>query len=317
MQTFEWVATNSAPREYPAFVIAGLVSLSDGNIARMPDGRLVNGGWGKVTAVKIIGDDLKAPPVQLDIAWYGFIEDKFYQGQFTLPTAQIVAKFNSGITDPDGNRQNYNRLTVGVAPGGDVSLWVGAERIVHQIAAFRASETTRFSVADMSNTPGQTLPQFQDMMLEGALSSEEREKVHAVAPPIGQWGRWNRRFAWTHRIEGIVGGDLLWITAANGEVDWFDLSGARNPSTSAKGAMAFPSEIELTWRHAGRDFVAQAWLDPQETERAFATLADLVGQAQISLVIEAADEANALELLLQADQHIYRFAKARSQILEK
>src|SRR5690625_7837107 len=73
----------------------------------------------------IVGPELKPVPDKLHIKYFSYLEDQCYEGNFDLPSDEILSLFREGSRNTD--EPNYYRIMVGVAPGGAVSVWLKGE----------------------------------------------------------------------------------------------------------------------------------------------------------------------------------------------
>src|SRR5690606_26482489 len=78
--------------------------------------------WGQMVSSHLVGPDLKPLPDRLEITFFSFLENQHYQGTFDLPYDDILAMFREG-ENPEGD-PTYDRIMVGVAPGGTVAVWL-------------------------------------------------------------------------------------------------------------------------------------------------------------------------------------------------
>ena len=62
----------------------------------MPYGHFLKSGWGGSAVGWAVGDEMQPAPDSLEIRWFSYTEDKFYQGKFLLPQARIHALFKQG-----------------------------------------------------------------------------------------------------------------------------------------------------------------------------------------------------------------------------
>src|SRR5690625_3640948 len=123
---FDWKATESAPKNFPIEIISGTFfyhGQSGGSGLYIPSGGIIHKkGWGEMVSSHIVGPDLKPLPDKLHIKYFSYLEDQFYEGNFDLPYEKIVFLFREGSKDKDN--PEYNRIMVGVAPGGSVAVWL-------------------------------------------------------------------------------------------------------------------------------------------------------------------------------------------------
>ncbi|MFG5408954.1 DUF2931 family protein [Piscinibacter sakaiensis] len=90
MALHAWTVSSCAPAEAPAFLIDGQL-LGPGGALPLPAHRLLHNGWGRRSATHLVGPTAKETPTALRLAWFSFAEDRFYAGQFPLPTAALDA----------------------------------------------------------------------------------------------------------------------------------------------------------------------------------------------------------------------------------
>ena len=308
MNTFEWLPTESAPTDYLMFIVKGDLFFADGTSLYIPDRRQVHNGWGLRGSTHDVGDTLKPLPTRLQLAWFSFVEDRFYGGRFDLPTNRLQELFSKGTASPDGNqRLPYDRIIIGMAPGGDVSVWVGARRIVKEVATFRAqpAELPWTSVLD---NPTVTRAEYIALSLQDALSPEVLKRVQSTPVPVGRWAQFAHRFPWVPRLQpGVVGHDL-WIKGLNAEVEWLDLTGTRKDVDAPPPDRGAPRELSLYWRTArGLNLSADITFDENESMAAFAKLASVRSTDPMTLLLEPADTATTVDVLLQRGKIVYRF----------
>lgn len=127
---FDWKASESAPEHYPMQIIRGDLIYRGGGSLNVPSGGVISHGWGRMRSSYISGPDLKPLPDKLEITFFSYLEDQFYEGRFDLPYDKILRLFQEDEAQPkekdlEGRDiPNDFRIIVGVAPGGTVAVWV-------------------------------------------------------------------------------------------------------------------------------------------------------------------------------------------------
>ena len=134
---------------YPAENAGSYFTTAKGNVAF---GKMSNtASWPSIKTA-LAGDDHHALPRQLHVAWFSPLEDKFYEGTFNLDTAELKKDFDkmwrqypndSPLTA--GMYDRYSIFSVGVAPGGQVVLWLSSYTRRKIIGTFQAKETNNIS----------------------------------------------------------------------------------------------------------------------------------------------------------------------------
>ncbi|MNE31371.1 hypothetical protein D3C80_1249360 [compost metagenome] len=134
---YEWAADICAPREYPVEVYTGAA----GGYFFSQMGGFSNSGWGGLGSI----DYIKAPiPDRLDMTWLSYVDNKFYKGDWKLPTEKIKKLFDEGFPARPGLenvREPYNYINIGLGPKGLVVVWVAGAGSQVEVARFQAHET--------------------------------------------------------------------------------------------------------------------------------------------------------------------------------
>ena len=149
---YEWGISVNAPIGYPIHVYAGRVGpqyiTSDlWCSTEEPD-------WGSAYVNE--GNDPKELPKDIDIVWFSFIENCFYNLQASLDYEKIEKLFKEGfeqrIRYGELHHTTYNGLVVGLAPGGTVVVWVGkGYSPITEVGRFQASRTYLTETSDMDS----------------------------------------------------------------------------------------------------------------------------------------------------------------------
>ena len=171
-QEYEWGISVNAPIGYPIHVYAGRVGpeyiTSDlWCSTEEPD-------WGSAYANE--GNDPKELPKDIDIVWFSFIENCFYNLQAPLDYEKIEKLFKEGfeqrIRYGELYHTTYNGLVVGLAPGGTVVVWVGkGYSPITEVGRFQASQIYLTETSDMDSH-------------ERLIFDKEYRKSLATAPNI-------------------------------------------------------------------------------------------------------------------------------------
>lgn len=169
---YEWGISVNAPIGYPIHVYAGRVGseyiTSDlWCSTEEPD-------WGSAYVNE--GNDPKELPKDIDIVWFSFIENCFYNLQASLDYEKIEKLFKEGfeqrIRYGELRHTTYNGLVVGLAPGGTVVVWVGkGYSPITEVGRFQASQIYLTETSDMDSH-------------ERLIFDKEYRKSLATAPNI-------------------------------------------------------------------------------------------------------------------------------------
>jgi hypothetical protein len=111
MDKFDWNATDCAPEFFLMQIIKGDLYFPDGKSIYVPDTRSVHKGWGTMVSSHIGNPDPKPLPNRLDITFFSYAENEFYQGNFELPYEKILSLFQDGYYSPKRKGETtYQRI---------------------------------------------------------------------------------------------------------------------------------------------------------------------------------------------------------------
>ena len=183
---FEWLPTECAPKKYPMKIVQGDLIFENGRAAYIPSGKILDNGWGKQGSIHIVGDSFKPVPVKMEIVWFSYTENKFYGGSFDLPHKKMFELFHEGFFMPStGQKTTYSTIMVGVAPRGEISVWLGMG-IVVEVASFQAEEID-FDWKRVLNNPDVSREEYIQEILKNRLNEKELAILEKEGPPKGQW----------------------------------------------------------------------------------------------------------------------------------
>lgn len=220
---YEWSAVVSAPREYPIEVYTG--AAGDYFFSQM--GGFSNVGWGGGG----IDNTIEAPlPDRLDMTWLSYVDNKFYTGEWELPTEKIQQLFDqgyySGPREPGDDGEIYNNIQIGLAPKGMVVVWVcgsGSSKQV-EVARFQAHETTINPKLLTEDEKYMFRENYSKDRLENdfVISKDLREqlRLHGFPPPEIYEG-YREKYLWKPKVilpEGCRINSLS-IKMCNGEME--------------------------------------------------------------------------------------------------
>jgi Protein of unknown function (DUF2931) len=174
---FDWSATLSAPQEYPIQVYKGKIIANDYEQSLEGFG-VISYGWGTEGGIVVMGPDQKNVPEKLEITWRSFVEQKNYQGKWTLPKEKLVDLLNEGFTNEHTKKkETYNTIIVGLAPKGLVVVWLQGSGHQVELCKFMAQETE----IDLKTvgTDDQHLfdKNYSNIVLEEGIDPKVKEKI--------------------------------------------------------------------------------------------------------------------------------------------
>ena len=243
-QKFKWYPTESAPELYPINIVSANFLLNDHSKVSVPSGSDIANGWGAIGQIEIVGNELKSLPVSLQVFWFSYVENKFYQGDFELPKDTLTKVFSEGFIDLNTSKPGtYDRIVVGFAPGGYVALWAKGGQITTEIAFFKASSVD-YDWQKFSRGIDKSREDYIATALNDALDSGQR-KIAAI--PFGWKGKYENDYrkpfslSITNNLEANVSGALISYFDGSAEYHISQLTANRwnnhSPNRSKKNCM--------------------------------------------------------------------------------
>ena len=180
-ERFRLSAAPAAAEGYPMEVVEGRFITSDGKSFVVAPGFL-EGEWGLSSIAWVSGDGTAPAPDSLEMRWFSYPEDKFYEGHFLMPQRRIHDLLQQGFWNTDDREhQTYHNLTLCLLPKGVVVVWLKGQNQV-LIGRYEGREIAfdfkRFNEA--ANRPrmiaqerAEMPPSVQEEIRTGTLSTKQ------------------------------------------------------------------------------------------------------------------------------------------------
>lgn len=193
-ERFRLTAGPSAAEGYPMTIQFGAFVGSDGKNIVVPSGHYLNskGPWNVSSRAWAVGEETHPAPERLELLYFSYAENAFYEGKFALPQQRIHDLLKQGFWNATERRQTtYNELTVCVLPKGLVVVWLagpGRQTLVgHYRAQLSDADWQRFNpgvdrAQAVRTRQAQLLPAVQQQLQAGAISSRKWEDYLLTYP---------------------------------------------------------------------------------------------------------------------------------------
>lgn len=262
---FEWLPSECADQRYPMQLISGQLLGSDGLIAHVPAGKIINNGWGEIGSRRLEGPEQKAVPERLDLAWFSYAEDKFYGGSVPLPHALLMQLFAEGFEVPLAQeRDTWRKIVVGMGLGGWTSVWLAGSGLVREVARARV-ESVSLEWSRVLNNPAIDRAEFVRSTLMKRVGKEEFEALARNGPPVSSWPRYAQRERWRPAVAGSATPQHIFVRGFNGERHFHDFT--RSPPGVFE---PIPKHAQITYLSpSGSKLMAEIRFDEAEMFGAF------------------------------------------------
>lgn len=315
MKKFEWRPTESAPKQYPIEIYQGIITCEDGSLVKIPSGgRTVHNGWGETGSTHVVGENFKTIPKSLKLTWLSFAENKFYTGNFELPSNEIQALFEKGYTNHKGVHETYSNLVVGMAPGGSVSIWMfGAGKSV-EVGHYKAQET-EVGMEDFNPSGIQDRNEYVEATME-YLSEDIKQYLKEEGIQKEKWDVYRQKFSWKYNFKFKESGNPSDIPTKffDGSHFYFQAS---NPEISDYNSMPLPKQLGYKWYDKDKNkYGADIEFDEEEIFKAFSSTVKDSENKSINLIIEVDTYNSAIKISLESEKETVEIKKAQVNIYE-
>lgn len=317
-ERFELSAGPGAADGYPATIDEARFITPSGSFP-VPYGHFLNSGWGGSGTSWSVGDPMQAAPNILEIRWFSYTEDKFYEGRFLLPQERIYKLLKQGAWNTDTKKQEtYDTFIVTVMPGGVVVVWLSmaggnqvllgryeAREIQYDYARHRPQVDRAGDVAD---TRAKLAPEVQREIATHTISSQK-------------WDTWLQRYPWQLAFSQP-------LTLTDYGIGYLSAEATSYPPTPDMAAYAqvllgpsskpVPKDCMLYVAGAyGRKKIFKVDpFDEHETMAAFQTLAAAHPGQPLTLFVETNEQLTNASLSLRAGKQIIPLPKSPVQLFD-
>lgn len=303
---------------YPVTIDQGRFFAATGGGFPIPSGHIIEEGWGGTAIGWAVGDPMQPAPDGLEIRWYSYAEDAFWQGKFLLPQERIHALLKQGLWDAEQKKQiTYNDLAVSVLPTGGVVVWLRgrnrvfigryqAQRIDYDYALHRP-RVDRAAV--LATRRAQMSPEVQQEIKTGTLSAKK-------------WDEYLRRYRWQLEFSQPMTLANFGLTLLSAE----RLSLAPTPDFAAytRELLLTPTEkavpkstmLYLSGAYGRKRLLKVSPFDEAETQAAFRTLYAQFPAEPLKLHVELNQDLTTAALSLRAGGKSVPLTKSKVQFFD-
>lgn len=302
---------------YPATIDQGRFVNSSGGGFVVPYGHFLESGWTGSGIRWAVGDEMQAVPERLELRWFSYADDKFYEGNFLLPQEKMYALLKQGFWDPVPKRHyTYESFTVCVLPTGGVVVWLGGLRKV-VVGRFQAQEI-QYDYArhrpgvDRAASVAQT---------RGRLPAAVQAEIKAGTLSTKKWEAYLKRYPWKLELSRP-------LTLFNHGIIYRSAEKASFPLTA--DGVGFAEEVldpspkpvpqscmlYLAGAYGRQRLLKVKSLDEAETMGAFQTLAAKHPGQIIALHVEIDEELKKATLSLRAGGQTLPLTKSTLQFFD-
>ncbi len=290
----------------------------DGNTFPVPTGHNLEGSWGASGTLWAVGDEQQPAPARLRMLWFSYAEDKFYEGDFTLPQAKIQELLQRGYWNLEKQQAGtYSSLIVCVIPKGGVVVWLGGTNQT-LIGRFQGQP----AIVDFKQFYG---PANRAKMLQevrAQMPPEVQQQIAAGTISAQKWDNYLRRYPWKVEVSQP-------LTFSKYSVHYLNAERVRDPLSRDLGpyrqqlleasAKPVPRKLYLYGQaeHDARYQIRINPFDETETMAAFQQLSQASPDSPITLHVEVSKDFKKGSLTLRNERQQIPLRKTQVQLFDE
>lgn len=299
---------------YPATIAEGRFLTSDGGSFPVPYGHFLKSAWGGSAIGWAVGEALQPAPDSLEIRWFSYTENKFYEGHFLLPQQRIHALLKQGFWQPGPRTQGtYTELAVSVVPTGVVVVWLRSRLNQVLIGRYQAREI-QYDYARFQPGSDRAVA-MQEAQAAMSPTARHEQATHTISSK--KWDDYLKTYPWQ-----VAFSQPLTLTTFG--ISYLNAESLEDPPTPdlvaftqvllAPGPKPVPNTMGLVvsgpygrQRRLDLDFS-----DEHETQTAFRTLAAQHPTEPITLFVEVDEQLSKATLSLRAGGQVVALPKSKA-----
>jgi len=318
-ETFHLSASPCAAKGYHMTIQVGAFVRSDERSFPVPSGHYLRGNWGLSGISWSVGDENQPAPASLEILYFSYTEDTFYEGRFELPQQRIHDLLKAGFWDTEDKQQvTYSELTVCVLPKGMVCVWLngGGNKVL--IGRFQGS----VSDADFKRFYPQTdrAEMFQLELAKTTPAVQQQMKAGTINTKL--WDDYLKTYDWQLAFSQPLTLTDYKVSYLNAEINNYPATQDLAPHLRAlltPQLRAAPRSLNLYVRdEAGHNHLLRTRaFDEAQTMAAFQTLHQQSPTRPLSLRVETDKYVQKATFVLTDGLHSIPLTKTAVEILAR
>jgi hypothetical protein len=258
---FEWLVSGNAPLLFPTELVMGNLLFEDLSKIDIPESIPFATAWGKPVSMHLLPEKYYPAPKYILMAWLSIVEGKFYAVADELPKEQIEALLAE--KNEETKKPKYDTLIVGMAPYGNLAIWMSGNGITTQVAWLKGKEAT-VEMKDFAPNSKLTLEEYVKQALADSKEASDNFQKNGL-PHSLLFEQYMQKFNYriTPKFENaqFEGIDIYYY---NGELNTLN-SGEHTANTMR----AKPSKIVLHWSEGKKKYDGYFWTDENKLVETF------------------------------------------------
>ena len=313
-ERFSLVAGPAAAEGYPMEVAEGRFITSDGKGFTIAP-KFLEGDWALSHTSYVTGDGTSPVPDSLEIRWFSYPEDKFYEGRWLLPQKHLYDLLKQGYWNADAKRaETYKSFTVCLLPKGVAVVWLTGENQV--LVGRYQGQAVEFDFKRFNPAADRVRMVAEE---QAKLPAPVQAQIRAGALSTQPWDEYLKTYSWQLAFSQPVKLTNHAIGYFNGE----DINYPPTPDLApyVQGILmpqmrAVPKNmlLQLDAGYGRKREIRVDSLDETETLAAFRTLQAARPGSPLTLCIETDERVTQAHLFVKNDQQQVALPQAKLEV---
>ncbi len=225
---FEWSETISNPTGYPVEIYRGSLISKEGDSTSLFLG-LHKGPWG--SSGRSMRDGVKSVPHRLHAIWLAYAENAVYEIDTEINYEKMLRLFKESYytpaldeTNPKPWKRQFNKINVGLAPGGMVVVWLAGIGRQVEIGRYQGQKieipAEELAVMEVQDSLLFSADYRKSVMENEAIIPLELQQTnYTKSIPYDLWDDYRKEYKWKYKFSFPNQGKLSEISTFfyNGE----------------------------------------------------------------------------------------------------
>ena len=312
-----------APLLYPTVSHFGIFNKSQQFVIDIPQMFPYKGDWGSITSTNLLFEEEHVMPDELKIAWLSIVEKRFYYYGLQFDDNKLVALWLQ--TDNLNRVIPYSHIVVGMAPFGQVAIWISCSE-KSRICSWDRGVQIEIPMSKFCPTiPDQALDDYCGFFLQNDDEVRDSMEKHGLPSP-NLFDNYMKQFTYRYQVifEHWDEDDEKWMKY-NDEKDEMipefeyieeSLFDGTHDKLHDGGLMKYheagkPKKLVLKWHVKKSEYTANFWFEDERIHEVFDKLYGAHHETRTDFIIRIDAENRKYELAL------YRYGLKEPQVISE
>jgi hypothetical protein len=304
----EWFASGNAPLLFPTELMMGGFLFEDLSKLDILESLPFAATWGKAVSTHLLPEKYHPAPKYILIAWLSIVEKKFYAVLDELPKEQIedlLAEKNEKTKEP-----KYNTIIAGMAPCGNLAIWLSGNGITTEVAWMQGKEIT-IEMKDFAPKSKLSKEEYAEKALAECKEAHKNFQKNGLPDPT-LFEQYMQKFNYriTPKFENPAALEKIECFYYNGELN------TTNSGEHVENTMrAKPQKIVLHWRTGKIQYSGYFWTDETKIIETFAKFYNNDTQKEGELLVEVEKSNKDFKFSLQDNSTVIEIPIEEMEII--